>query len=191
MRRSAALLLIVALVAGALWATGVVTVKVNPPTTNSASASPFWQEKGGEAQLPPTLRIWVDLAKATRPAVVNVSTTQKAKARGPLSDEFFRRFFERGPRDGETPRGRQSLGSGVIASPDGYIVTNVHVVADADEIVVRLGDHREYKAKVVGLDPRTDVALLKIEGSSLPALPFGDSDRLEVGGERRAGMTAR
>src|SRR5204863_27059 len=78
-------------------------------------------------------------------------------------------------------RGRQSLGSGVIASPDGYIVTNVHVVADADEIVVRLGDHREYKAKVVGLDPRTDVALLKIEGSNLPALPFGDSDRLEVG----------
>ncbi|PYM88988.1 MAG: hypothetical protein DME13_00465, partial [Candidatus Rokuibacteriota bacterium] len=64
MRRSAALLLIVALAAGALWATGVVTVKVNPPTTNSASASPFWQEKGGEAQLPPTLRIWVDLAKA-------------------------------------------------------------------------------------------------------------------------------
>jgi len=181
MRRSAALLLIVALVAGALWATGVVTVKVNPPTTNSASASPFWQEKGGEAQLPPALRIWVDLAKATRPAVVNVSTTQKAKARGPLSDDFFRRFFERGPRDGETPRGRQSLGSGVIASPDGYIVTNVHVVADADEIVVRLGDHREYKAKVVGLDPRTDVALLKIEGSNLPALPFGDSDRLEVG----------
>ena len=98
-----------------------------------------------------------------------------------LSDEFFRRFFERGPRDGETPRGRQSLGSGVIASSDGYIVTNVHVVADADEIVVRLGDHREYKAKVVGLDPRTDVALLKIEGSNLPALPFGDSDRLEVG----------
>jgi serine protease Do len=181
MRRSAALLLIVALVAGALWATGVVTVKVNPPTTNSASASPFWQEKGGEAQLAPMLRIWVDLAKATRPAVVNVSTTQKAKARGPLSEDFFRRFFERGPRDGETPRGRQSLGSGVIASPDGYIVTNVHVVADADEIVVRLGDHREYKAKVVGLDPRTDVALLKIEGSNLPALPFGDSDRLEVG----------
>ncbi|HZF03284.1 MAG TPA: Do family serine endopeptidase [Patescibacteria group bacterium] len=181
MRRPAALLVIVALVAGALWATGVVTVRVNPPTTDSVSASPFWQERGGEAQLPPPLRIWVDLAKATRPAVVNVSTTQRAKARGPLSDDFFRKFFERGPRDGETPRGRQSLGSGVIASADGYIVTNVHVVADADEIVVRLGDHSEHKAKVVGLDPRTDVALLKIEARDLPALPFGDSDRLEVG----------
>ena len=181
MRRSAALLLIVALVAVALWATGVITVNVNPPKTEHASASPFWLEKDGEAQLPPPLRIWVDLAKATRPAVVNVSTTQRARARGPLSDEFFRRFFERGPRDGEPPRGRQSLGSGVIASPDGYIVTNVHVVADADEIVVRLGDHSEHKAKVVGLDPRTDVALLKIDARNLPAMPFGDSDRLEVG----------
>ena len=181
MRRPAALLVIVALVAGGLWATGVVTVRVNPPTTDSVSASPFWQERGGEAQLPPPLRVWVDLAKATRPAVANVSTTQRAKARGPLSDDFFRKFFERGPRDGETPRGRQSLGSGVIASADGYIVTNVHVVADADEIVVRLGDHSEHKAKVVGLDPRTDVALLKIEARDLPALPFGDSDRLEVG----------
>ena len=180
MRRSAALLLIVAAVTVALWATGVVTIHVNPPKTEHASASPFWQEKGGEAQLPPPLRIWVDLAKATRPAAVNVSTTQRVKGRGVLPEDFFRRFFG-GPRDGEPPRGRQSLGSGVIASPDGYIVTNVHVVADADEIVVRLGDHREYKAKVVGLDPRTDVALLKIEGSNLPALPFGDSDRLEVG----------
>src|SRR5947208_10962349 len=181
MRRSAALLLIVALVAVALWATGVITVNVNPPKTEHASASPFWLEKHGEAQLPPPLRIWVDLAKATRPAVVNVSTTQRARARGPLSDEFFRRFFERGPRDGEPPRGRQSLGSGVIASPDGYIVTNVHVVADADEIVVRLGDHSEHKAKVVGLDPRTDVSLLNSDGRNLPGIPFGDSDRLEVG----------
>ena len=181
MRRAAGLMVILALVAGALWATGIVTVTVNPPSTDSVSASPFWQEiKSGEA-LPPPLRIWVDLAKATRPAVVNVSTTQRAKARGPLSDDFFRKFFERSPRDGEAPRGRQSLGSGVIASPDGYIVTNVHVVADADEIVVRLGDHSEHKAKIVGVDPRTDVALLKIEARNLPALPFGDSDRLEVG----------
>src|SRR5204863_7934652 len=64
---------------------------------------------------------------------------------------------------------------------DGYIVTNVHVVADAAEIVVRLGDHSAHKAKVVGLDPRTDVALLKIDARNLPAMPFGDSDRLEVG----------
>jgi len=180
MRRSAGLLLVVGLVLAALWARGVISVHVNPPKTDVASASPFWQEKGGEAPLAAPLRIWVDLARTTRPAVVNVSTTQRARARGPLSDDFFRRFFDRGPRDGE-PRGRQSLGSGVIASPDGYIVTNGHVVADADEIVVRLADHAEHKAKVIGLDARTDLALLKIEASNLPALPFGDSDRLEVG----------
>jgi len=179
MRRSAALIVIVALVAAALWATGVVTVKVNPPTTDSVSASPFWQEAGGEAPLPSALRIWVELARAARPAVVNVSTSQRAQARGPLSDEFFRRFFERGP--GEAPRGRQSLGSGVIASGDGYIVTNFHVVRGADAIVVRLADQSEHRAKLVGSDARTDLALLKIEGRGLPALPFGDSDRLQVG----------
>jgi serine protease Do len=180
MRRSAGLLVIVALVVAALWATGVVTVQVRRPTTESASASPFWQDKGGEAPLPPGLGIWVEVAKTARPAVVNVSTTQRTRARGPLSDDFFRRFFERGPRE-ETPRGRQSLGSGVIASADGYIVTNNHVVADADEIVVRLADHSEHKAKLVGSDPRTDIALLKIEAGGLAALPFGDSDRLQVG----------
>src|SRR5262245_49062903 len=180
MRRAATLLVIVALVAFALWATGVITVHVNSPKTEHVSASPFWQEKGGEAQLPPSLRIWVDLAKTTRPSAVNVSTTQRVKGRGPLPEDFFRRFFG-GPRNGEPPRGRQSLGSGVIASADGYIVTNGHVVADADEIVVRLSDHSEHRAKVVGVDRRTDVALLKIDASNLPALPFGDSDKLEVG----------
>ena len=178
MRRSAGLILILGVVAAALWATGIVTVKINPPTTGSVSASPFWQEVSGEAPVPPVLRIWVDLAKAAKPAVVNVSTTQRGQARGP--DEFFRRFFERGgPRD--EPRGRQSLGSGVVASGDGYVVTNFHVVRGADAIVVRLADQSEFQAKLVGTDPKTDLALLKIEGRGLAAMPFGDSDRLEVG----------
>ena len=178
MRRSAGLILVLGLVALALWATGVVSVKVNPPTTRSVSASPFWQEVRGDATVPPALRIWVELAKAAKPAVVNVSTTQRGQARGP--DEFFRRFFERGgPR--EERRDRQSLGSGVIASADGHVVTNFHVVRGADAIVVRLADQSEYQAKLVGSDPRTDLALLKIEGRGLPAMPFGDSDRLEVG----------
>jgi serine protease Do len=183
MRRPAGLLLVLALIAGALWATGVVTVHVNPPRTDSVSASPFWQEKSGEAPIPPALRIWVDLARVARPAVVNVSTTQRDRARGPLSDEFFRRFFDRGPRGprDEEPRGRQSLGSGVIASADGYIVTNYHVVRGADAIVVHLGDQSEHRARVVGSDAKTDIALLKIDASGLATLPFGDSDRLEVG----------
>ena len=179
MRRSAGLIVILALVLAALWASGVVTVKVNPPTPGSVSASPFWREVGGDVQLPPVLRIWVDLARTAKPAVVNVSTTQRGQARGG-PDEFFRRFFERGPRD-EAPRGRQSLGSGVIASSDGYVVTNFHVVRGADAIVVRLADQGEYQARLVGNDSKTDLALLKIEGRGLPAMPFGDSDRLEVG----------
>jgi serine protease Do len=180
MRRAAGLILIVTLALAALWATGVVTVKINPPTTDRVSASPFWQEVRGDAALPPPLAVWVQLAKVSKPAVVNVSTTQRSSARGPLSDEFFRRFFERGPRE-ETPRGRQSLGSGVIASGDGYIVTNFHVVRGADAIVVRLADQSEHQARLVGSDAKTDLALLKIDGQGLPALPFGDSDRLEVG----------
>ena len=98
MRRSARLIVLVALAAAVLWATGVITVKVNPPTTGSVSASPFWREVSEDTPLPPVLRVWVDVANVTKPAVVNVSTTQRGQARGPLSDEFFRRFFERGPR---------------------------------------------------------------------------------------------
>jgi serine protease Do len=178
MRRSAGLIVILGLVAAALWATGVVSVKINPPTTHSVSASPFWQEVGGDAPIPAALRIWVDLAKAAKPAVVNVSTTQRGEARGP--DEFFRRFFDRGgPRP--EPRARQSLGSGVIASGDGYVVTNFHVVRGADAIVVRLADQSEFEAKLVGGDSKTDLALLKIDGHGLPAMPFGNSDRLDVG----------
>jgi serine protease Do len=180
MGRSAALIGLAALVAAFLWATGVVKVEVNPPSAPGVDASPFWRDAGGDAPLPRELRIWVELAKAAKPAVVNVSTAQRGAARGPLSDEFFRRFFERGPRE-ETPRRRQSLGSGVIVSTDGYIVTNFHVVRGADAIVVPLADQSEHEAKLVGSDARTDLALLKIEARGLPAMPFGDSDRLEVG----------
>ena len=149
------------------------------PSLDSVSASPFWQEKGGEAPLPPGMGIWVELARATRPAVVNVSTTQR-QARAP-ADDFFRRFFEgprgRGPQGGE----RQSLGSGFIASGDGYIVTNFHVVREAAAIVIRLADQSELKARLVGSDPKTDIALLKVDARGLTVLPFGDSDRLQVG----------
>jgi len=113
MRRTAGLIVILALVAGGLWATGVVTVTINPPSTDSVSASPFWQEvKSGEAQLPPPLRIWVDLAKATRPAVVNVSTTQRAKARGPLSEHRLARRLHRHqrPRRGRRRRDHRAPG---------------------------------------------------------------------------------
>jgi serine protease Do len=179
MRRLVGLALIVAAVAGALFASGIVTVNVNPPRMETASASPFWQEKGGEAPLPAAMAIWVELARAARPAVVNVSTTQR-QARAPAED-FFRRFFEGPPGRGPQGGARQSLGSGFIISGDGYIVTNFHVVREAAAIVIRLADQSEYKARLVGSDPKTDIALLKVEARGLTMLPFGDSDRLEVG----------
>ncbi|MBO3276492.1 DegQ family serine endoprotease [Pseudomonas schmalbachii] len=138
------------------------------------------------------------LVEKASPAVVNISTTQKVSDQsmggGQLSipdleglPPMFRDFLERSiPRDQRgAPRGRQreaqSLGSGFIISDDGYVLTNNHVVADSDEILVRLSDRSEHKAKLVGADPRSDVALLKIEAKNLPTLKLGDSNKLKVG----------
>jgi serine protease Do len=123
-------------------------------------------------------------------SVVNISTTQAprrvaAPPQAPnLEDEemleFFRRFIPRQPGPGTRPESR-SLGSGFIISQDGYILTNAHVVDAADEINVKLTDKREFKAKVVGADKRTDVALIKIEAASLPTVRMGDPGNLKVG----------
>lgn len=136
------------------------------------------------------------LVEQASPAVVNISTTQKLPDRGvadaqmpdlqglpPMFREFFERNMPRGrsPRGGDRQREAQSLGSGFIISPDGYVLTNNHVIQDADEIVVRLSDRSELKAKLVGTDPRTDVAVLKIDGKNLPTVKLGDSDKLKVG----------
>lgn len=145
-----------------------------------------------EAQLPD----FTQLVEQASPAVVNISTTQKLPDRrissmGQMPDleglpPGLRDFFERSipqPRGGQGGRQReaQSLGSGFIISPDGYILTNNHVVADADEIIVRLSDRSEMKAKVIGTDPRSDVALLKIDGKNLPVLKLGKSLDLKAG----------
>jgi len=136
------------------------------------------------AQLPD----FTDLVEKQGPAVVNISTSQSV--RNPLLPqapnlqeddpfyEFFRRFIPNpGPREFQS----QSLGSGFIISADGYILTNAHVVEAADEITVKLTDKRELKAKVIGADRRTDIALIKIEASNLPVVRFGDPNRLKVG----------
>lgn len=124
-------------------------------------------------------------------AVVNISTTQKVSSRAmvqlpPGLDEndpmfdFFRRFIPQQP-DAPGSQDARSLGSGFIISADGYLMTNAHVVDEADEITVKLSDKREFKARVIGADRRTDVALLKIEASGLPTVRFGDANRLRVG----------
>ncbi|MNO79058.1 putative periplasmic serine endoprotease DegP-like precursor [compost metagenome] len=137
------------------------------------------------------------LVEQASPAVVNISTKQKLPERGMASRQMpdleglppaIREFFERNmpPQSPRSPRGdrqreAQSLGSGFIISADGYVMTNNHVIADADEILVRLSDRSEFPAKLVGTDPRTDVALLKIEGKDLPIVKLGDSEKLKVG----------
>ena len=137
------------------------------------------------AQLPD----FTDLVEKQGPTVVNISTTQTV--RSPLGVpqvpqlqeddpfyEFFRRFIPNpGPREFQS----NSLGSGFIISTDGYILTNAHVVEAADEITVKLNDKREFKAKVIGRDKRTDIALIKIDASGLPAVKFGDPGKLKVG----------
>lgn len=137
------------------------------------------------------------LVEESAPAVVNISTRQTVQSqRGPggfhsLPDleglpPIFREFFERNmpmPQDGNKGRKReaQSLGSGFIISDDGYVLTNNHVIADADEIIVRLADRSELVAELIGTDPRTDVALLKVEGKNLPKVKLGKSNDLKVG----------
>jgi serine protease Do len=125
-----------------------------------------------------------DVAEATMPAVVNINTDKVVERQQHpfMDDPFFRRFFDRDGDGGPSERMERSLGSGVVISRDGYIVTNNHVVENAENIRVTFNDRESYEAEVVGTDPQTDVALIKIEPDrNLPFLEFGDSDALRVG----------
>ena len=115
------------------------------------------------------------------PAVVNIFTSKEVRVqRNPLlNDPLFRRFF--GEQFGEETQRATNLGSGVIVSPAGYILTNHHVVEAADEIEVALSDGKKLLAKVVGNDPETDLAVLRVNAGKLPAITFGDSEKLRVG----------
>ncbi len=133
---------------------------------------------------------FASVVKKVAPSVVNIYSTRFIKERlvqNPmLSDPFFRQFFgNQMPPDGgdrERTRKEQSLGSGVIVSPDGYILTANHVIAGADEVKVSLpGSKTEYPAKIIGKDRATDVAVLKIEAKNLPSITLADSDQLEIG----------
>jgi Do/DeqQ family serine protease len=128
----------------------------------------------------PTVTSYASAARRATPAVVSI-TASKAPARQPGSgDPWFQFFF--GDRSRQMPQDPQmGLGSGVIVSADGYLITNNHVIADASDIEVMLADGRSAKAKVIGTDPETDVAVLKIELDRLPAISFGDNDGMQVG----------
>ncbi|WP_404470772.1 DegQ family serine endoprotease [Vreelandella venusta] len=137
---------------------------------------------------------FTELVEDAAPGVVNISTSRTIQRGGPAGHgfggqelpEIFRHFFGDSfpvPPGGSQGRSqeRQSLGSGFVISADGYVLTNAHVVQDADEILVRLNDRRELTAELIGSDSQTDVALLKIDANNLPVLDLGDSDELRVG----------
>ncbi len=129
-----------------------------------------------------------EVAAVATPSVVNISTTRVIKSREEtpfdlFDDPFFRRFFGDQFPHPNVPKEHkeQSLGSGVIVSDDGYIVTNNHVIEKAQEIKVLLSNKKDYKAKLIGADPKTDIAVIKIDAKGLTALPWGDSNKLKVG----------
>ncbi|APV52474.1 serine peptidase [Betaproteobacteria bacterium GR16-43] len=174
------------------------------PAPLQLAQAPVQTASGAQMQMLPD---FADLVEKYGPAVVNINTsTRKARSASVpgLSEddpfyEFFRRFMPpearpgpegRGPRGGEgkgaTPERRGppralGLGSGFVISPDGYIVTNAHVIENADEITVRFTDKREFKAKVIGADKRSDVAVIKVEASGLPSMKIGNSTKARVG----------
>lgn len=151
------------------------------PMPQSAGATPMVDARA--------LPDFSTLVEAVGPAVVNISTTQSVRAAkfdggGPADEamqEFLRRFgipYD-GGRQSQPPR--RGMGSGFIVSEDGYLLTNAHVVADAEEVTVKLRDKRDFKAKVIGSDQRTDVAVLKIDAKGLPFVRMGDADSVKVG----------
>ena len=159
------------------------------------SLAPLASAAQGRAELLPD---FTELVERVGPSVVNIRTLERGNrsAAGPGGgvdpnmEEFFKRFgiplpggraAPGAPRGGDEEPQQRGIGSGFILSADGYVMTNAHVVDGADELLVTLTDKREFKAKVIGLDKRTDVAVVKIEATGLPAVKLGDINRLKVG----------
>lgn len=181
----------------------VSTLAFSVTLSVAAFAAPALLGVAAEAQAAPLavsgLPDFTELVEKSGPAVVNIRTTEKIVQgqnvpgmEDEQMQEFFRRFFgvpapkslpnpknrRQAPQEEEVQRG---IGSGFIISQDGYVLTNTHVVDGASEVYVKLTDKREFKAKVIGADKRSDVAVLKIEGGKLPRLTIGDSDKIKVG----------
>ena len=134
-------------------------------------------------QILETGRAFSEIVRAVSPAIVNISTTKVVRREAqPFFEDPFFDFFSPFHEFGSPKKFKErSLGSGVIVSADGYIVTNNHVVEKADEIKVTLIDKKTFKGRIVGADPKTDIAIIKIEAAGLPTLTWGDSDKLQVG----------
>jgi len=194
-----------AFIAAVVVAVGACSPHSSAGPQTAADSPPVAAAKAVEAPTPAqplgtlngrVLPDFATLVEQVGPAVVNVSVVEKAhrvsnSGRGDDAEDPFQEFFRRfgipapdqgqgGRRGFEVPQ-RQGEGSGFIVSADGYILTNAHVVADADEVTVRMTDRREYPAKVIGVDQRSDVAVIKIEGKNLPVVRIGDPSKLRPG----------
>ena len=156
------------------------TTSINADTDPSAYATPTTFTP--VVSRPAVETDFTRAAASTVNAVVSIKSTtmQQQRSSGSMEEELFRYFFGQGRRD-YTPQPRVGMGSGVIISEDGYIVTNNHVIDQANKIEVTLNDKRSFEATLIGSDPITDLALLKIDAEKLPIVRFGDSDKLQVG----------
>ncbi len=191
--RVGALTLVAVLVGSTLLAARIVHARDSAPRLTPVNLTV------SDTDVPRDSRFTTSFApiiKKVAPSVVKVYITTKSKAMpmpdSPFGDDFFRRFFGNQMPDGEEGQGQgggrqmkappqHGLGSGVIISQDGYILTNNHVVEDADNIRVALNDGREFTAKVIGRDPKTDIAVVKIDATNLPFMTTADSDKAQVG----------
>ena len=167
------------------WSLACLVAGFGAATILDSTSTPVAQTIAPQASAPAS---FTHIAKQASPSVVNISTVKVVKGRGQFTmpfgpDDPFRDFFERFFRD-QIPKDfrQQSLGTGFIIDEEGYILTNNHVVEKADEIKVKLADGEEYMAQIIGRDPKTDLALIKIDSDkTFTPLPLGDSDKLEVG----------
>jgi serine protease Do len=177
---SAAFILVLGVFVGLVLSSHLEIMTPLPAKSRLSSKSMDILTQLGEAQS--------EVAAVATPSVVNISTTRVIKSRQEapfdlFDDPFFRRFFGDQFPHPNVPKEHkeQSLGSGVVVSEDGYIVTNNHVIEKAQEIKVLLSNKKDYKAKLIGADPKTDIAVIKIEAKGLTPLPWGDSNKLKVG----------
>ncbi len=171
-----ALIILVALLVGIF-----IGLKASRPEKKASSTSPVVL---ADPDIPFN-QVFVQVAEKVKPAVVRVETEAVVEYTSPFSDffsdPFFRWFFGENPPAPKRKEILKGLGSGFLISPDGYIVTNNHVIEGAKKVTVKLMDGREFKAKIIGADKKSDLALLKIEAKGLPYLRWGDSAKIKVG----------
>jgi serine protease Do/serine protease DegQ len=155
---------------------GVLSAKDTPPTKKPALKIDNTPVNDGKSAV---VTSYADVVEPVQRAVVSIYSSKTVKQR--VVNPMLRQFFGDAAPEQERDSKQEGLGSGVIISDDGYILTNNHVIEGADELKVSLSDEREFTAKVIGADPKTDVAVIKIEAEKLPAITLADSDKLRVG----------